>query len=146
MLLGKTSNVQTMCELNDVELMHKPSPAQMQQTLDFLLAKAGCKITDIDAVLTGLNTHAAYDQVYRDAIDRFFRDIPIMHYKHLFGESFSSSAIAVYVAATCLRKGRIPSFLLVDKDKVVKKVKRILVYNHYRNKSHSFILLSSCLN
>jgi hypothetical protein len=25
-------------------------------------------------------------------------------------------------------------------------IKRILVYNHYRNKSHSFILLSSCSN
>jgi len=146
MLLGKTKNEHTICEINEVELLHQPTQQQIQEALDAILAKAGCALSGIDAVLTGLNTHAGNDRVYSDGIDRFFKDLPVMQYKHLFGESFSSSAIGVYVALTCLRKGRIPSILLSDKNKDINDVKRILVYNHYRNKSHSFILLSSCSN
>lgn len=156
MLLGSEKNGNTICRISDVELMYKPTGDQLRKRLDEMLAKAGCGLSDIDAVLTGLNTHPENDKVYRDAIMRFFGDLPIMQYKHLFGESFSSSALAVYVAATCLRKNRIPSSLLADSPSMrfdpaensddIKGVKRILIYNHYRNKSHSFILLSSCLN
>ena len=146
MLLSNSRNNLTVCEINDVELMHKPTNGQMQESLDILLSKAGCTLSDIDAVLTGLNTHIVYDKVYRDAIDHLFRNIPVLQYKHLFGESFSSSALAVYVAQTCLRKGYAPAILSTDNDKDINDIQRILVYNHYRNKTHSFILLSSCSN
>lgn len=145
MLLGTEKNEQTRCEVNDVELMFRPTYAQMRETLDRMLAKAGCELSDIDAVLTGINTNPANDDVYFDVVANVLENRPMLQYKHIFGESFSSSAMAFYVAMTCLRKGRIPSSLLVDKD-VAPGVKRILVYNHYKNKSHSLILLSSCLD
>ena len=144
MLLSKTQIEHTICEINDVELLHKPTHEQMQETLDTILVRAGCMLSDIDAVLTGLNTNEENDKIYRNVIDRFFGGIPILKYKHLFGESLSSSAIGVYVALTCLRKGYAPTILLEDNDADIHPLKRILIYNHYRNKSHSFILLSSC--
>ena len=146
MLLGTTRNEQTVCEINNVELLHRPTHEQLRDTLDTILAKAGCSITDIDAVLTGLNTNMANDRIYHEVIDRLFHHIPVLQYKHLFGESFSMSAIGVYVALTCLRKGYAPALLSAFTEDDVKDIKRILVYNHYRNKSHSFILLSSCSN
>ena len=144
MLVGRTKNKHTICEINGVELLYKPTHEQMQETLDTILAKAGCGLSDIDAVLTGLNTYIDNDRIYRRTIDRLFEDIPILQYKHLFGESFSSSAVGVYVALTCLRKGYAPAILSADANTDVSRIKRMLVYNHYRNKSHSFILLSSC--
>ena len=146
MLLGKTKSEHSICEINDVVLLQKPTQERMWESIDEILSKAGCNISDIDAVLTGLNTHLANDAVYREAADRFFRGIPILQYKHLFGESFSASAIGVYVALTCLRKGYAPAFLSADREEDVTGIKRILVYNHYRNKSHTLILLSSCSN
>ena len=158
MLLTNKKNEHSICELNDVELMHKPTPQQMQQSLDTLLDKAGCNLSDVDAVLTGINTVVGNDTVYYEAIDRYFKHIPTLQYKHLFGESLSSSAIAVYVALTCLCKGYVPAFLIAkkslnalqassdNKNADIKEVKRILVFNHYRNKSHTLTLLSSCLN
>ena len=146
MLLGNTRNEQSICEINDVGLMHKPTHAQMRETLHTIFAKAGCALSDIDVVLTGLSAHTENDRIYHDTIDALFGDIPIMQYKHLFGESFSSSAIGVYVALTCLRKGYAPAFLSAGKDEDINGIKRILVYNHYRNKTHSFILLTSCSN
>lgn len=144
MLLSKTIDSKTICKITDVTLMHRQTSDQMKQSMDTLLSKAGCNLSEVDAVLTGINTHADNDLIYREAINHFFGDIPVMQYKHLFGESFSSSALAVYVAATCLRKGYIPAMLLSDENTDLKDVKRILVYNHYRNKTHSLILLSSC--
>ena len=148
MLLDTVKNENTICEVSDVELMYSPTSEQLQKQLDEMLEKTGCKLSDIDAVLTGLSTHAKNDEVYNDTITNLFEDRPIMQYKHLFGESFSSSALGVYVAATCLHKGRVPSFLLsgMSPSAGVNDVKRILIYNHYKNKSHSFILLSSCSN
>jgi len=144
MLLGKTPCKNTVCEIRDVELMYKPTAQCMQQTLDALLARSGCTMQDIGAVLTGLNTHLENDRIYHEATDRFFSGLPVMQYKHLFGENFLSSALAIYVAATCLRKGVIPSTLLTRHDTDIKGVKHILVYNHHRNKSHTLTLLSSC--
>ncbi|MDR0742754.1 MAG: beta-ketoacyl synthase chain length factor [Tannerella sp.] len=156
MLLGTERNGDTICEISDVELMYKPAADRLRERLDLLLAKAGCGLPDIDAVLTGLNTNPANDKVYNDVILQLFDNCPVLQYKHLFGESFSSSALAVYVAATCLHKNRIPSFLpaynppahsgAVENRRDIKDIKHILIYNHYRNKSHSFILLSSCSN
>ena len=159
MLLGMEKNEHTICEINDVALLFRPTYEQLGATLDAMLTKAGCaggpsssSSSGMDAVLTGLNTHVENDRVYREVTARFFGDCPIMQYKHLFGESFSSSALGVYVATICLRNGCIPSFLLADTPRRrgaasgISGVKRILVYNHHRNKSHSFILLSSCSN
>ena len=149
MLLGATKNEHTICEISDVELLYSPTREQINKTLDKMLEKAGCALSDIDAIMTGLSTHADNDKVYYDVIKNHFNDRPIMQYKHLFGESFSASAIGVYAAMTCLRKGRIPSFMLADNSSAnsdINNVKRILVYNHHSNKPHSFIFLSLCSN
>ena len=143
MLLGKTKNERSICEINDIELLHKPTFEQIQNALDIILAKAGCTLDDIDAVLTGLNSHVENDMIYHNVIDRFFKNSPVLQYKHIFGESFSSSAIGVYVAVTCLQKGYAPAILSTNNNVKISNVKRILVYNHYRNKSHSLMLLSS---
>lgn len=146
MLLGTEKNEQTLCEVNDVELMYCPTHEQIKATLDAMLARAGCTLSDVDAVLTGINTNPVNDGVYFDVMSNVLGNYPVMQYKHIFGESFSSSAMAVYVAMTCLHRRCVPSFLLTDGASGINHVKRILIYNHYKNKSHSLILLSSCLD
>lgn len=144
MLLGTEKQPHTLCRIDGAELMYRPTPARMRATLDTLLEKAGCELTEINAVLTGVNTHQQNDAVYDDVAARLFGNCPTLQYKHLFGESFSSSALGVYVAATCLRRRHVPRHLLRTGQDAPTDVRRVLVYNHYKNKSHSFILLSSC--
>ncbi|SCQ19759.1 3-oxoacyl-(acyl carrier protein) synthase II [Tannerella forsythia] len=144
MLLGNKKDSHTLCRIDGVELMYRPTPVQMRETLAGLLSGAGCESKDIDAVLTGINTHQQNDEVYHDVMAHLFEHCPMMQYKHLFGESFTSSALGVYVAATCLHRREVPSYFLYGGTKALPDVKRILVYNHYNNKSHSFTLLSSC--
>jgi 3-oxoacyl-(acyl-carrier-protein) synthase len=144
MLLSAGRNEQTLCELNGVEIMYRPTETQMRQTLDALLAKAGCSLADIDAVMVGIDNNTHNDSVYESVVPRLFANCPVMQYKHLFGQSFTASALGLYAAVTCLRRQSVPAHLLVDGDKPLHSVKRILSYNHYNNKSHTFTLLSRC--
>jgi 3-oxoacyl-(acyl-carrier-protein) synthase len=143
MVLRDRKDHNTLCLLNDVELMFKPTTAQMQHSLDRILHSASCRINDIDAILTGINTNPRNDAIYDSVIATHFPRKPIMQYKHLFGESFSSSALAVHVAATCLHNNKIPAILLRDADRDIHHPQRILLYNH-NNKTHTFTLLTSC--
>jgi 3-oxoacyl-(acyl-carrier-protein) synthase len=144
MLLTSEKNKNTLCEINAAELMYCPDSAQIRRTLSIILEKASCKLEDIDALAAGINTLPANDAVYNDFIRNIFGKNPVMLYKHLFGESWQASALGVYAAAKILKKGIIPNFMLAGTTSNLNGVKRILLYNHCKNKSHSLILLSSC--
>ncbi|MDR3266339.1 MAG: beta-ketoacyl synthase chain length factor [Tannerella sp.] len=144
MALTNEKNENTLCEINAAALMYRPATGQIGKSLETILEKASCKLEDIDVLVTGINTIPANDAVYNEFIRNTFGKIHVMQYKHLFGESWSASALGVYVAAKCLKRNTIPGFMLADTDNDLKGVKRALFYNHCKNKSHSLILLSSC--
>jgi 3-oxoacyl-(acyl-carrier-protein) synthase len=145
MLLTNRVKADTLCEITGVETMYCPTHEQVKDTLNEILKKADCKLTDIDAVFMGINSNKKNDDVYNNIISNVLDSTPkVVRYKHIFGESFCTSALAVYAAAKCLKNGMIPSFLVKDSEEAIKDVKKILLYNHYNNKSHSLILLSSC--
>lgn len=144
MLLTSEKRENALCEVSGVDTLFMPSQAKMEQSLHNLLSAAGCTLSDVDAVMVGLNTNRENDEVYHQVTDRLFAGKPVLQYKHLFGQSFTSPALGMYAATTCLHKGVVPSHLLVNDDNPLQEVKRILLYNHYNNKSHSLILLSQC--
>ena len=144
MLLQTEKNEQTLCELNDVEIMYHPDMDKLRQSLDRLLDEAGCSLSDIDAVVVGTNGNMINDCIYQQVIPNLFSGLPLVQYKHLFGQSFTSPALGTYVAVTCLSRQMIPAHLLTAREENITGVKRLLLYNHYQNKSHSFILLSRC--
>ena len=92
----------------------------------------------------GQATNPDNDTVYLDTAAELYPATPLIRYKHLFGESFSASALAHYVAATCLRRGHIPSHLRFDSAAASLPARRILIHNHSMNKTHTLTLLSAC--
>ena len=144
MLLHTEKNEQTLCELNGIEMMYRPSTEQIKNTLDALLHQAGCSLSEIDAVMVGTNSNPENDAVYDNIVPQLFGELPVIQYKHLFGQSFVAPALGMYAASLCLHRQLIPAHLLTDSNEPVSGVRRILLYNHSRNKSHSLILLSQC--
>ncbi|MDR2145479.1 MAG: beta-ketoacyl synthase chain length factor [Tannerella sp.] len=144
MALTNKKDINSLCEIKAVELLYRPSAERLKQSVNEILEKTGCEISDIDAVFVGLNTVSANDDAYNHFINNVLEDTPVVQYKSVFGESLSSSALAVYAAAKCLKNNKIPAFLLKNGEKEINGVKNILLYNHYKNKSHSLILLSLC--
>ena len=143
-LLDGQQDAHTLCRLDDLRLLYRPTPDTLRHALHDLLTANSCSLGDIDAVLIGLNTNPDNDTVYLDAAAELYPATPLIRYKHLFGESFSASALAHYVAATCLRRGHIPSHLRLDSAAASLPARRILIHNHSMNKTHTLTLLSAC--
>ncbi|MDR1667648.1 MAG: hypothetical protein LBS03_08180 [Bacteroidales bacterium] len=133
-----------LCRLAGVELLYRPSDAQLQTALDELLQKEGCSLSEVDAVMTGMNGNPSVDDAYRKMYNRLFSPCVPASYKHIFGESYTASGLGMYAAAVCLQRGEIPAFLLLQHPGGLKNVRRILLYHQYENKNHSLILLTSC--
>ncbi|MDR1103548.1 MAG: beta-ketoacyl synthase chain length factor [Tannerella sp.] len=144
MLLSDTCNERSLCEINGVELLFRPSAADLRRALDTLLAQAGCSPADVDAVMTGVDNNPQNDAPYEAAAAGLFAGRSLAQYRHLFGQSFSSSALGIYAAAVCLDNGRIPAHLMTGREEGLDGVRRLLFYNHYNNTSHSLTLLSRC--
>lgn len=134
----------SLCRVDAVEVLHKPSEQQLGAALSSVLNSAGIGIAQVDAVVIGKSGDRDNDLVYQQVAQQLFPNVPQVWYKHIFGESYSASALAMYVAAICLKRGRVPEHLILKGLPAISNPKHILLYNHFQNANHSFILLSSC--
>jgi len=167
MMLSAEKTEKTLCEIEAVEKVytgarhcgldtqaHEISGLQIKSVMT---AMAGNKI---DAIMVGVNGVEENDKIYYENCARLFPDIPLLQYKNIFGEGYTAPALGVYAAAVCLQKGKIPDHLKVamsdfrlsdnpisdyrTSDIGQSEIKRILCYNHFEGKNHTFILLSKC--
>jgi 3-oxoacyl-(acyl-carrier-protein) synthase len=109
-------------------------------------AFAGMTSTDIDYIMVGTNGIAETDKIYFENCAKLFPNIPLLQYKHIFGESYTAPAFGVYAAAVCLKNRQIPDFMFIDKNLKSKEINqkfKILCYNQFEGKNHTFILLSN---
>ena len=135
-ILSSEKNENTICRIDEIHLLYKPSVNDFKKLLN--------SINDIDAVIVGVSGNKENDEVYFRNVPVLFPDKPLVGYKHVFGESYTASGLGMYAAATCLRKQRIPQHLLLNGGKEINNVKTLALYNHWEDKNHSLILLTSC--
>ena len=136
MMLSTQKTEKTVCEIEAMEKMY------------------GCNVetqciaslpNDIDYVMVGTNGNPETDKVYFENCAKLFPNVPLLQYKNLFGEIYTVPALGLYAAATCLQKGKVPEHLKITNYELGitnNPVKKILFYNHFENKNHTFILLS----
>ena len=130
-----TEKRDSLCKLVNFTMLHKPS-------MDTL--KAVAKDFQADYVLTGISGNHKSDEAYLNECKDLFGNSILLKYKHLFGESFTSSGIGMYVAAHCLKAGNIPAHLFVNKDETKgKKPHKILIFNHTDGNNYSLTLLEA---
>ena len=141
-MLSAEKNEKTICRIGGISLLYKPSEADLKTALDELLKQNACSISDIDAVVVGTSGSRTNDEAYYRNAPALFAGKPLLHYKHIFGESYTASGLGMYVAATCLQKQRTSKYLLMNGLTEINSVKTLLLYNHCEDKNHSFILLS----
>jgi hypothetical protein len=125
-----------------IRICYRPSLEKLRKEMDEILAQAGMSMVDISAVMTGVNGNPSHDRLYRETIVQLFPHQPLLHYKHLFGENYTVSALGIYAAAHLLKKQEIPSFIY-DHDSlpVDGKLNSILLLNMTESGECSLILL-----
>lgn len=142
-LLSGEKNDRSLCRLAGMEMLYRPGKDQLADALERLLQQAGCSLDDMDAVMTGISGNRENDAVYYEVAQALFPGKTLAVYKNIFGESYTASGLGMYAASVCLQKKEIPAHLLPGKRENMKNVERILLYNQYENKNHSFILLTN---
>ena len=113
------------------------------EEIEAFLSRHGLKPADIDLVMTGINGDVNDNNVYYHVLDTTFKNNLAGWYKHLSLEYFTSPAFGLHVSAQCLKSGSVPDHLRL-KGISNGKLDHILLYNHFKNRNHSLVLLSSC--
>lgn len=144
MLISNQLQKNTLCKMVAMDLLYKPSIEELRSTLQRQLDAAGIKMEEISGIVMGLSGDEENDKVYQQFSEAVCPGKNILWFKHIFGESFSSSSFGVYAGALALKRGVIPAHLLYNGNHAVDSPKNLLVYNHFQNKDHSLILLSQC--
>lgn len=104
-----TKNDDYLCKLVNFKMLHKP-------TLEKL--KAVAKDFQADYIITGISGNHKSDEAYFAETKELFSNAKLLKYKHIFGESFTSSGIGIYVAVQCLKAGKIPAHLFVNPSEI----------------------------
>lgn len=115
---------------------------EVENYIETFLADNNLKITDIDAVVLGNNGDVEFDSYY-DVSNSIFKNTPQMYYKHLSGEYNTASAFGLWMASNVLKNQQIPQVVSVN---LMQKenYQTVLLYNQYRGKDHSLIVLKKC--
>jgi len=110
--------------------------------MDRFLNSQGIAKHEIGLVLTGINGDAEFDKIYYDlSRDYFTADTGIAYYKHLCGEYYTSTSFALWLGSAILDSQIIPSVVQLTPPGG-KRLNKLLIYNHIRNREHAMILLS----
>ena len=131
-----------LCQLSGFKMLYKPTLDDLIASVSTMLQSAGKSLSDVAAVLTGINGDETCDQAYLEETKALFGDKSILRYKHLFGDSFTASGLGFYVGAHCLNAGFIPSQLFVlQQNMSVDKPKCILLFNRSDGKDYTLTLI-----
>jgi 3-oxoacyl-(acyl-carrier-protein) synthase len=144
-LLGSQKNQKSYCSIDGLRMLYKPAGvSDIEKFLTNMFSEYHLDIAaDIDLVIMGYNGDQKGDNVYSHLRKEIFLNCPAAFYKNLCGEYQTSISFALYLAARILKEQEIPPVLLMNKYDN-KEIKKILIYNHVRNMSHSAILVSKC--
>lgn len=112
----------------------------VKESAESFLKNNNIEISDIDLVMLGINGDNRFDHFYYELTKTIFENNACAYFKHLCGEYHTASSFAIWMAAAILKEQSIPGFIRINNVRE-SKLKNILIYNNYRNLSHSFILL-----
>ena len=142
MMLNAEKPADALCEMAGIRIFYRPSLEKLRKEMNEMLESACLSVNDISAVMIGVNGNPNNDRLYKGITDHLFPHIPLLHYKHLFGENYTVSALGTYAAAHILKKQEIPSSMYDnDCSPVSNNLDIILLLNMTESGECSLILL-----
>lgn len=142
MLLNSDNSQDCLCELAGISICHKPTMDGLKRQAEKLVHEAGMTMGDVSAVMTGVNGKAANDDCYMSVADTLFPNVPLLRYKHIFGENYTVSALGLYAAAHCLKRNAVPPFMYdASRSLSCDTLRSILMLSHTEGKEYALMLL-----
>ena len=143
-VIGQNKSSTTYAALKDVKTyINLNGSFQPTGILPVFLSKNGLSLNDIDLLLMGTNGDINNDPIYAQFAEQNFPGTAQAWYKHLCGEYHTATGFGLYIASNILKHQLYPAILNLNPVNP-SKLKNILIYNHFRNVNHAFILVRSC--
>jgi 3-oxoacyl-[acyl-carrier-protein] synthase II len=143
-LLANEPSATDYAKLDGLHTFYKPEGIEaIEKHIASFLNEQGISLQDIDLIITGKSGDAKSDMVFDDLQQNIFKTTAAVNYKNLSGEYPTASAFALWMAANICKLGTVP-YNLLNGAANEKKIKRVLIYNHYQQIHHSLFLVSAC--
>ncbi len=120
----------------DVGMMLSSNAQEVEKELLDFLAKNQLQPNAIDTLIVGFNGDGEGDKFYLQLIKNNFNTQTILTFKNLVGDYPTASGFALWMA---VQTGPIPNAAIYRKGTSRSKI--TLIYNHYQNLQHGFILV-----
>ncbi|WP_300597727.1 beta-ketoacyl synthase chain length factor [Niabella sp.] len=127
-----------LARIEAVEILHTEDPQYVAKRLEQLLATYPA--TPNTLWLSGDNGDNRYRFFYSN-LETLIPFTTLLRFKHLCGEYPTASAFAAWLAAYILQQQAVPATLL-KKGAVPSGIERVIIYNQYHGKQHSFLVLA----
>jgi hypothetical protein len=124
-----------------LKTLHTEDPDIVVDSLRIFLSKYLPAGVVPDLIMTGENGDVRMIPFIHAVESCFPGTIPVARFKHLCGEYCTASSFAVWLSMQILDSGKVPE-MLIKQNPPAKPVRRILIYNNFRELQHSFMLIS----
>lgn len=127
-------------QILDLKQLQYLDEEELGSEIETLLSKNGLATEDI-AVIVGNNGDQRTDHWYKNLIQRQFSKQTVYAFKHLVGEYHTASAFALWLSTEIMHRTEIPDVFVLQGSH--QQPKHILIYNHFKGKQHSLILVKA---
>ncbi len=141
-VLAAQSSPSDQAVLESFSTLYKPSGSgEVRRFLEEFLNAQHLTAEDIDLVITGKNGDSKNDEWFADTPQIFNKSLCI-NYKNLCGEYPTSSSFALWYAINIAKRGIMNT--VGENNSANRKLKNILIWNHYLGIHHSLFLVTTC--
>ena len=126
------------CRLKDIAFAFRPSESDLQEKLHKFFERNHINPDEIDCLISGESRNSE-EQSFYDIIEKTVEDSTVVTFKHRSGDYPTVSSFALWLSVQILHTNKIPPCMIKINRR--KNIKKILIYNHFRNINHSFMLL-----
>jgi 3-oxoacyl-(acyl-carrier-protein) synthase len=143
-VLGTEKGPNTRAKLTGLTTLYKPAgKAEISADITAFLAAHNCSEDEVSLFITGRNGDASGDEWYEYMEEHVLRDKPVACFKHLCGEYPTAAAFGMWMGCKVLAEQQVPA-AAIFKGAAPGPIRKVLIYNHYKQTHHSLILLTAC--
>jgi hypothetical protein len=141
-LLSGNHSAHTLCRLTGVHGLFEASVQELEMELMTFLNSHDTNIADLDLWIAGFSGDINRDQSLKTIAERLLSGVPQARFKHLTGEYCTADGFAMWLGANIVKRQQVPPVTLMPSPATPpKKIRKLLIVNHYLGRNYTFLLL-----
>ena len=140
MFIINANPVNALAQIKAVSIFHSTDPKTVADRFKNFIAE-WVPVTDNTIFLSGENGDFRQKPLYESCEEVFGSAIPVARFKHVTGEYPTASSFALWLACHALKEQSLPPHFYKNEHNL-SQVDRIIIYNQYQGKQHSFIFVT----